>query len=67
MTKTVATRYFKTLLGKGYKATLYGDYSGRGMNGRTTWGVVTGRDALTICPGLAKYTKDSMGMDVIFY
>lgn len=67
MTKTSAYGYAKRLQAKGYEVTVRDDYSGRGMYGRKTFGIVTCYDAINACPGLKKVAIDNMGLDYIFY
>jgi len=68
MTKQAATRYVKKLNERGYdEARVYEGYSGRGMYGSHTTGVVAPHGAESICPGLKKCAKDGMGLSVIFY
>lgn len=68
--------------GLGYKAEVYDDYSGRGMFGRTTAGVVTDmskalvegaveemveEDTLDDAEPFLGLNQDSMGLDIILY
>lgn len=54
---------------KGIEARLHEGYSGRGMYGEMTTGVVV-RDAegaFGVCPGLKKCRRDNLGFDTILY
>lgn len=67
-----AEKIVDKLEGQGIEASLYADYSGRGMYGRTTAGVVINsswntEDAKKVCRRLAKCSRDSMGLGTIFY
>lgn len=54
---------------KGVEARLYEGYSGRGMYGACTTGVVVPdrAQAIAICPELADCRRDNLGFDTILY
>ncbi len=54
---------------KGIEARLHEGYSGRGMYGATTTGVIVAdrTAAVAICPELATCRWDSLGFDTILY
>ena len=62
MTKKQAKAVIKRIEDKGGEAKLYEGYSGRGMFGRETFGVVVGS-----IPRGCKWRTDNMGMDYILY
>lgn len=64
MEKIKALKLIKKLKMEGYNASLYEDYSGRGMFGRTTFGVIT--DARNVSPKI-KLRRDNLGLDYIYY
>ncbi len=64
MKEEKANKLIKTLEKQGYKDKLYSDYSGRGMFGDTTYGVVT--DIKDLSKKLF-LNRDNMGLDYIFY
>jgi hypothetical protein len=56
----------------GIQATVYENYSGRGMFGRTTAGVELGQSydlghAQKLCRTLGKVNRDSLGLGLILY
>jgi len=52
----------------GYSAEMYNDYSGRGMFGRTTTGVVSDVTPNTIPEFInTRYNIDNMGLSYIYY
>lgn len=72
MTKEIANLILERLTEEGYEATLHEGYSGRGMYGNHTTGVVLrlAYDWERACkdvPELAPMHTDSMGKGVIFY
>lgn len=54
---------------EGHEARLYEGYSGRGMFGGMTTGVVVryAEGAFGVCPGLKKCRRDNLGFDTILY
>jgi len=62
MTKAQAKRVIKRIEDKGGEARIYEGYSGRGMYGRNTTGVVVGS-----IPKNCKWRTDNLGLDYILY
>lgn len=54
---------------KGIDARLHEGYSGRGMFGATTAGVIVAdrTAAVAVCPDLATCRRDNLGFDTILY
>lgn len=65
MTKEKATGLARRVREAGGEASVYEGYSGRGMFGRTTTGVVMDRESARHFG--KKHAHDSMGLDVIVY
>jgi hypothetical protein len=62
MDKVQAIKLMNDLSDEGYDARLYEEYSGRGMNGTTTIGVVSDKRFDS-----KKFKSDSMGKQFIYY
>lgn len=72
MTKSKAENAVKKLQAAGIDSRMYPGYSGRGMNGAETFGVVVRVDwtralAEQTCPGLRKCHHDQLGKGIIYY
>jgi hypothetical protein len=72
MTKSAAVRIVNRLVEKGLSVSLREGYSGRGMYGAETYGIVIDaiwqmREAERLSPALRKSRKDSMGLGGIWY
>ena len=69
MTVDQARRIRRKLLSHGINSKLYEDYSGKGMFGDKTLGVVI--DPIDfpeeVCPSLKKFRADNLGMQTIYY
>ena len=64
MTKQQAKNLIKRIEDNGGEANLYEGYSGRGMFGEQTYGVMCGRYDV---PKKHKHRTDNMGLDMIVY
>lgn len=76
MQKNTAIDLMDFLQSEGFDAELYEDYSGRGMYGRTTTGITTNasfgemesmEEEMELAGIDPSFSKDSMGLDYIYY